>query len=152
MSRSYLRLAACALALVGATLAARGAAAQDQPAVTGKLALTIEYTGKGPVDADHRIWVWVFDTPSISASSMPLSIASLSQNGGTHTFYGLPSEIYFAMAYDEKGGYDGAMGPPVQGTPIAIHGMTPAGTGSPVKTGGDDAVLKTTFDDSVRMP
>jgi hypothetical protein len=142
MSRSYLRLAACALALVGATLAARGAAAQDQPAVTGKLALTIEYTGKGPV----------FDTPSISASSMPLSIASLSQNGGTHTFYGLPSEIYFAMAYDEKGGYDGAMGPPVQGTPIAIHGMTPAGTGSPVKTGGDDAVLKTTFDDSVRMP
>jgi len=156
MPRSGARLAVCSLALVGLVLGPRSSAAQEppqeKPAETGKLAVSIQYTGKGAVDSDHRIWIWVFDTPNISASSMPIAIASLSENGGTNKFFGLPKEVYLAMAYDEKGGYDGSMGPPSPGTPLAIHGMTPEGTGSPVSTGGDDAVLKTSFDDSVRMP
>jgi hypothetical protein len=28
---------------------------QDKPAQTGKLAISVEYTGKGTVDKDHRL-------------------------------------------------------------------------------------------------
>jgi hypothetical protein len=151
MRRSHVALMVFVLTAVVAS-ASSLITAQEKPAETGKLAITVQYTGKGTVDATHRIWIWLFDTPNISPDVMPVGFASLSENGATTKLTGLPKEVYMAMAYDEKGGYDGSMGPPVQGTPIAIHGMTPAGTGSPVKTGGDDAVLKMTFDDSVRMP
>jgi hypothetical protein len=43
-------------------------------------------------------------------------------------------------------------GPPPQGTPITIHGMVTAGSAAPVATGGDDAKVKITFDDSIRVP
>jgi hypothetical protein len=154
MRRSCAELALLTLAgvLLGAPTLAAQEPPQEKPAEAGKLAVSIQYTGKGTVDSDHRIWIWVFDTPNISANSMPVASASLSENGGTNKFFGLPKEVYLAVAYDEKGGYDGSTGPPPPGTPIMIHGMTPEGTGSPVPTGGDDAVLKTSFDDSVRMP
>ena len=57
-----------------------------------------------------------------------------------------------AVAYDEEGGYDGTSGPPPQGTPIAIYGMASTGAAAVVDTGGDDTAVKTTFDDSMRMP
>jgi hypothetical protein len=140
------------LILAGAVLAPFMASAQDKPAETGNLAVSIQYTGKGTVDREHRIWIWVFDTPSISANSTPLQTGDLAENGGTYRFVGLPKEVYLAMAYDEKGGYDGTAAPPPPGTPIAIYGAAAGGAASPVPTGGDDAVLKTSFDDSVRMP
>jgi hypothetical protein len=126
--------------------------AQETPAESGSLAVTIEYTGKGTVDATHRIWIWVFDSPNITAESMPVAVGSLGENGGTQKFSGLPKEVYLAMAFDEKGGYDGSAGPPPPGTPIAIHGSVPGGSAAPVATGGESTVLEASFDDSVRMP
>jgi hypothetical protein len=33
----------------------------------GQLAVTVEYKGAGTVDKEHRLWIFVFDTPNISA-------------------------------------------------------------------------------------
>jgi len=154
MHRSGARLAASILALACCVgLTSRVLLAQEKPAETGKLAVSIEYKGKGTVDKDHRIWIWVFDTPEISASGTPVAFGDLSENGGTFKFGGLPKQVYLAMAYDEKGGYDGTTGPPPPGTPVAIHGAAPGGgPAAAVPTGGEEAVLTTSFDDSSRMP
>ena len=144
-------VAAVAVALV---LAAGVVRAQQAAApVAGKLKVQVEYKGKGTVDATHQMWIWVFDTPNISADSNPIATGVLKENKTAYKFAGLPKDVYIAVAYDEKGSYDGTSGPPPQGTPIAIHGGN--GLGSPatsVPTGGDDAKVELTFDDTVRMP
>jgi hypothetical protein len=96
----------------------------------------------------------MFDNPNTDtwADSTPAAIGSLTENGATYRFAGLPKQVYFAMAFDEKGGYDGTAGPPPQGTPIAVYGMASGGSAAAVDTGGDDTAVKTAFDDSMRMP
>jgi hypothetical protein len=116
---------------------------------SGQLKVTVDYKGAGTVDTTHEVFVWVFDTPNIGADSVPIATDTLTANGGTLTFTGLPKEVYLAMAYDEKGDYDGTSGPPPSGTPINIYDM---GVAKAVATGGADAVLTVTFDDTTRMP
>ena len=75
---------------------------------------------------------------------------SITANGGTLNFSGLPKEVYIAAAFDEKGDYDGTSGPPPTGTPITIYGEM--GAAKAVPTGGADAAVTVTFDATVRMP
>ena len=116
---------------------------------SGQLKVTVNYKGAGTVDTTHEVFVWVFDTPNIGADSVPIATDALTANGGTLTFSGLPKEVYLAMAFDEKGDYDGTSGPPPPGTPITIYDM---GVAKAVATGGADAALSVTFDDTTRMP
>lgn len=111
--------------------------------------MTVGYKGAGQVDREHMIWIWLFDTPTIDGSSMPIAVAALSENDGTSKFQTLPETVYIAVAYDEKGGYDGSSGPPPSGTPVMVYGEQ--GTARAVKTGAD-ASVNVTFDDTVRMP
>jgi hypothetical protein len=106
------------------------------------------------VDKDHRLWIWLFDNPDSSTwpDSTPLAVGMLTENGAMHKFTGLPKQVYFGTAYDQAGGYDGTAGPPPAGTPISVYGMGDGGTAKAVETGGDDAVVKATFDDSFLMP
>ena len=142
------------IALLALTLTADLLARQDKPAETGKLAVSVEYTGKGTVDNDHHLWIWAFDNPDSStwADTTPLAVGTVSENGTTYKFSALPKQVYLAAAYDEKGGYDGTAGAPPSGTPVAVYGATAGGPAGAVTTGGDDATLKFTFDDSFRMP
>jgi hypothetical protein len=116
---------------------------------SGQLKVTVNYTGAGTVDTTHEVFVWVFDNPNIGADSVPIATDALTANGGTLTFSGLPKEVYLALAFDEKGDYDGTSGPPPPGTPITIYDM---GVAKAVVTGGADAALSVTFDDTTRMP
>jgi hypothetical protein len=154
MRRTVLPRALLVIIAVTLTLSASLLAGQAGPAQTGKLAIAVEYTGKGTVDTEHRLWIWVFDNPDSSTwpDSTPLAVAMLTENGATYKFSGLPKQVYFGAAYDEAGGYDGTAGPPPAGTPISVYGMAEGGMAKAVDTGGDDAVVKATFDDSFRMP
>jgi hypothetical protein len=154
MRRTVVPRALLVIIVVTLTLSARLLAGQAGPAQTGKLAISVEYTGKGTVDTEHRLWIWVFDNPDSSTwpDSTPLAVAMLTENGATYKFSGLPKQVYFGAAYDEAGGYDGTAGPPPAGTPISVYGMAEGGMAKAVDTGGDDAVVKATFDDSFRMP
>jgi hypothetical protein len=152
MMRSRLLLQAClaAAAMVGAASLAQ---AQDTTE-GGKLKVTIEYKGTaGTVSEDNRLVVWVFDTPNISTESMPIATGVVKENKGSYKFVGLPKQVYLAAAYDTVGGYDGTSGPPASGTPVTIYGSTGMGVpGTAVATGGDDAAVTVTFDDSVKIP
>jgi hypothetical protein len=139
----------------GLVLAAAGLVGAQQAAApaAGKLKVQVEYKGKGTVDATHQVWIWLFDTPDITAQSNPIATGVLKENKTNYKFEGLPKDVYIAVAYDEKGGYDGMSGPPPQGTPVLVRGGS--GPGSPatsVATGDDDAKVEITFDDTIRMP
>ena len=136
-------MAIAAITVVAGT--APGIVAQE----TGKLKVTVDYKGTGTVDASHEIFVWLFDTPNITADTPPVATDVLTANGGSLNFSGLPTPVYLAAAFDEKGDYDGTSGPPPPGTPITIYGD--AGAAAPIATGAD-AAITVTFDGSMRMP
>ena len=114
----------------------------------GDVTVTATYKGKGPVDEKHAILVFLFDHPSPTASSVPLSLQTIVKNGGTVTFKGVAeSTVYVTLVYDEKSDYDGRSGPPPAGTPIGSY----AKAGKPVPvTPGPGAKVVVTFDDSRR--
>ena len=138
----------------GRAIVALGLVALATPAMiaqeSGQLKVTVSYKGAGTVDASHEIYLWVFDNPNIGADSIPVATEVITANGATASFTGLPKEVYLAAAFDEKGDYDGTSGPPPPGTPITIYGEMGAAKG--VATGGADAAVTVTFDDTMRMP
>jgi hypothetical protein len=138
--------------LLGGVVATRAQA----PATTdaGKLKVTVEYKGQsGTVDKDHKIWIWLFDTPTITVDSSPIATGWLTENKATYKFASLPKTVYLAAAFDDKGSYDGTSGPPPSGTPVIVHGGAGPGTSATaLATGGDDAAVTVTLDDTVRMP
>lgn len=136
--------------LVVAALIVAGTAPAIVAQESGKLKVTVEYKGTGTVDASHEIYVWLFDTPNITADTPPIAVDVLTANGGSLDFSGLPAQVYLAAAFDEKGDYDGTSGPPPPGTPITIYGD--AGAAAAIATGGADAGVTVTFDGTVRMP
>jgi hypothetical protein len=154
MRRSVAVRAVTVLAVLAVVLSASLVTGQEQAVESGKLAVSVEFTASGSVDQDHKIWIWLFDNPNTDtwADSVPVAIGSLTENGAVYKFAGLPKQVYFAVAYDDKGGYDGTAGAPPPGTPIAIYGMAAGGGAAAVDTGGDEAAVKTSFDDSMRMP
>nr|MBA3269696.1 hypothetical protein [Acidobacteriota bacterium] len=81
------RITVVVAAVVCLALAHGGVSAQTKPAADAdSVTVTAKYAGKGPVDASHRIWVWLFETPDINAGSMPVGEMSIEKNGGTATF------------------------------------------------------------------
>jgi len=143
-----------ALSLAIATALATGAvanaiAAGPADSQDSSVRVIVKYTGKGPVDETHRVWLWLFDTPDIGPGSMPIAELSVGKNGDTATFDSVgAAKVWIAAAYDVHGTMSGSA-PPPSGTPIGIYASS---TGAPegVKPGDKAAIL--TFDDSQRMP
>lgn len=116
----------------------------------GNVKVTVHYKGKGKVDAAHKIWVWVFDTPNIGPGAMPLDQLALDQNGIDAVFEGVAADkVWIAAAFDESGAMTGDA-PPPPGTPIGIL-MGKDGAPVAVMSGAKDTAVLT-FDDSQRMP
>jgi len=147
-SRTLAGLAVAALVL--STVGAQADQANPTADATS-VNVTVKYTGAGTVDADHRIWVWLFDNPNIGPESIPIGEQSVTKNGGAATFATSTTQVYIAIAYDEKGGFMG-QAPPPPGSPVAMYGMNgPNELPQPV-TPGAKGNITVTFDDSQRMP
>lgn len=141
-----IHLAAAVLALQGAK------AAPPAPAGVGAtdVVVAISYTGKGTVDANHRVLAWLFADPNVTSDSRPVGTAqTLDKKAGTVTFKNAPSTpVYIFTCYDEKGGYDGLNGPPPPGIPCSAYKKVGNGAPTPVKAGGP--VVRLTFGDTDR--
>jgi hypothetical protein len=115
----------------------------------GTVTVTVTYKGKGTVDASHKLWVYLFDTPNIGAGVMPLGQIALDKSGANAVFHNVTGDkVYVAVAFDESGAMMGDA-PPPSGSPIGIL-MGSDGAPSAVTPGAKAAVLN--FDDTIRMP
>lgn len=143
-SSTAIALFACAaLFYAPATAASRAIAAAENVKVS------VKYSGKGEVDASHKLWVWLFDTPDLGPGAIPIAEQSLDKNGETAAFSDVTAKtVWIAVAYDEKGGFTGSA-PPPSGSPVALYTEAGAPTGV---TPGEKAEVTVAFDDSFRMP
>ena len=127
-------------------------AEQTKPTATATgVNVTVKYSGKGAVDATHKLWVWLFDTPDIGPGSIPIAEQSIEKNGGTVSFPDVTSkEVYIAVAYDEAGGFAG-QAPPPPGSPIAMYGVKAATEKPQPVTPGPKTSVTIAFNDAQRM-
>jgi hypothetical protein len=148
MRNTVRRYALVAAAVLGVLAPAPAAMAQEQ----GTVSVTVQYKGKGTVDASHRIWVWLFDNPDIGPGSFPIGEQSIDKNGGTATFTAVAGkQVYIAVAYDAAGGFQG-QAPPPSGSPTALYGQKgPTDPPQPVTPGADGKVT-IVLTDAQRMP
>lgn len=137
-----------------ANVAQSGASLHATPLAThaaaGAVKVTIHYKGKGKVDASHKLWVWLFDSPNIGPGAMPIDQVALDKNDIDAVFEGVaPEKVWIAVAFDESGAMTGDAPPPT-GSPIGILSGKD-GVPMAVVSGGKDAAALT-FDDTQRMP
>lgn len=141
---------AALFAAVAQPVASLTAAPLASAVAAGEVKVTVHYTGKGKVDASHKLWVWVFDTPNIGPGTMPLDQVAVDKNDVDAVFASVGADkVWIAVAFDESGSMMGD-GPPPSGTPIGLL-MGKDGIPAAVLSGSKDAAVLT-FDDSQRMP
>lgn len=134
------------------------AAQQEKPAekkaASGTLKVKLNYTGTGKVDSQHKIMLFLFDSPEfVKGTVMPIGSMSASTKDETVVFSDLSqSPVYVVATYDPTGSYDGQSGPPPSGSSSGMYSKTP-GTPEPVKIEpGETVQIELTFDDSYTMP
>jgi len=120
------------------------------PAAAGDVAIVVNYTGKGTVDAAHELLVFMFNTPNISGDSQPIGMQVATKNGETVMFKGVTQNpVYFVAVYDETGNYHGRSGPPTAGLPYTIYAKDAKSPATGVAPGGK-APVKISFSDTRR--
>ena len=149
VSFAFVILTATAAMHAGGPVAASAGERSVRAEAAGVVKVSVNYKGKGTVDAKHRIWVWLFDTPDIGPGSMPIAETSIDANGKAATFDGIDAaRVWIAVAFDESGTMTGNA-PPPSGSPVGVL-LSADRTPQSVVPGEDAVVL--TFDDSQRMP
>ena len=116
------------------------------------LTVRINYTGAGKVDAQHKIFVFLFDSPDFvqTADVNPVASDSTTAKDGTCTFHVDKSPVYVVAVYDPQGAYEG-MSPPPSGSSFGLYGKD--GRPEPVKIdAGKTVKVEVAFDDSTKMP
>ena len=150
MTTNYLRLALVGAALMVTGLASATLRADDLSArAAGDVTVTVKYSGKGTVDATHKIWVWLFTSPDIGPGAIPIAEVSIEKNGGVASFVNVGADqVWIAIAYDEGGGFAG-QAPPPTGSPTTLYSAD--GKGPTAVTPGPQAKVSVSFNDSQRM-
>jgi hypothetical protein len=134
------------------------------------LKVKLNYTGAGVVDENHKIYVLLFDTNPMTASSLvdstsettpPATTAgvshilrrfSASRKDGTITFDFLGSSAVYAAAFiDKNGSYDGHSDP-VSGAPMGMYLKAPDKIQPISLKSGKSVKIVLAFDDSTKTP
>jgi len=128
-------------------------AAPGAQAAQHDLAVTVTYTGKGKVDAQHNLIVFLFPDPNFMTGNVePVATRTIDKSGGEVTFQGVMQKaVYVCAVYNEKANYDGRTGPPPTGTPIGVYKKTASSTGPSPVTPGDKVSVHMTFNDAKRF-
>ncbi len=132
-------------------LAFQAAAQQSAPARS--LQVKLNYAGSSTVDAKHKIFVFLFDTPDfMQGGVMPIASGSATAKGETVTIPNIvAATVYVVAAFDPNGAYDGASGPPPQGSSMGLYSKE-EGTPAPVKLEpGKPGQVELKFDDSMKI-
>jgi hypothetical protein len=129
-------------------------AALSQPAPAGRtVRIKLSYNGAGQVDANHKILVFMFDSPDFtSGHEIPFATQTATAKNQTVTFDNVNSSpVYVVAVFDPKGEYDG-QSPPPSGASLGLYSKTP-GKPEPIAVDeGKTIQVDLVFDDSVKAP
>lgn len=110
------------------------------------LQVQIRYTGSGTVDATHKIFVALWDSPDFTGGP-PAAVQSTNSKNGSVTFSDLQkSPVYVSAAYDPSGQWD-ASSPPPPGSSVGMFSTAPPKPDPVNVTPGKIAKVTISFDD-----
>ena len=111
----------------------------------------INYTGSGTVNANHKIYVALWDSLDMS-SGPPVAVLSVTSKQGAVTFSDVQRvPAYVSTAFDPKGAWD-AQSPPPAGASLGMYSKNPPNPAPIDVTPGKTAKVAITFDDSAKVP
>ena len=111
----------------------------------------INYTGSGTVNASHKIYVALWDSPDFTTGP-PAAVKSLDSKKGTVTFSDVQrAPVYVTTAYDPTGAWD-AQSPPPSGSSLGMYTKNPPKPEPVDVAPGNTGKAGITFDDSVKVP
>jgi hypothetical protein len=111
----------------------------------------INYTGTGTVNAGHRIYVALWNSPDMSGGP-PVAVKSLDSKKGTVTFSDVQTvPAYISTAYEPTGTW-AAQTPPPSGSSLGVYSKTPPNPQPIDVPAGQTMKVSVTFDDSVKVP
>jgi hypothetical protein len=113
------------------------------------LEVEINYTGLGTVNASHKIYVAVWNSPDLSGGP-PIAVKSLDSKKGTVTFSDVQTPAYVSTAYDPTGNWD-AQSPPPSGSSLGMYSKNPPNLQPIDVAAGKTTKVSITFDDSVKQ-
>lgn len=117
------------------------------------LQVHLKYTGSGVVDEKHRIFVVLWDSPDfVRGGVMPVKLLPASSKTGSVTFEDVEkSPAFISAAYDPKGEWDGASGPPPDGASLGLYAKSPPQPEPIELKPGAPVSIELIFDDTVKM-
>ena len=132
-------------AILGGALLAQG---QEK----GNLQVQLNYTGSGTVDASHKIFVALWESPDFE-SAPPVEVKSVTSKNGTVTFTNVNKvPAFVSAAFDKTGHWDGASGPPPSGSSLGMYSKAPPKPDPIDVKPGATAKVTITFNDAVKVP
>jgi hypothetical protein len=121
----------------------------------GAIRVQLDYTGTGTVDASHKIFVALWDSPDFAQPNshvIPVAVESTTSKTGTVTFSDVKkTPAYVSCAFDTTGKWDGQSGPPPAGASLGMASTNPPTPEAIDVSSGKTAKVKITFNDSVKM-
>lgn len=142
------------LSITCAVFALAFAAALSQQAqekqTAGTLQVKVNYSGSGVVDATHKIYVALWDSPGFAqGQGIPVAVLGTDSKNGTVTFSEVAkTPAYLSVAYDPTGKWDAKSAPPA-GSSLALYGKN--GTPEPINVApGQTVKVEISLDDSVK--
>ena len=122
----YLILASLALAVMQNTTLVSARQTESTAQQGHTLKLSVHYTGSGPVDQTHKVYVFLFNsTDFMDGEGHPIATTTASSKEETVSFPKLTdSPVYVAVVYDPTGVYEGHSQPP-SGSSTALYEKSP---------------------------
>ena len=139
------------LSLFVAVFAILVASAGAQTTATKRtIQVDVNYTGSGPVDAGHKIYVALWDSADLQGAE-PVAVKSLDSKKGTVTFADVQKvPAYVSAAYDPTGVWTAQAAPPV-GSSLGMYSKDGQKAEPIDVAAGKTVKVALTFDDSVKV-
>lgn len=112
------------------------------------LQVQVHYTGTGTVDATHKIYVALWDSPGFpEGGGQPIAVQPVTSKDGTATFSDVQKvPAYVSAAYDPSGNWD-AQSPPPPGSSLGMYSKAPPAPDPIDIESGKTAKVTINFDD-----
>jgi len=123
-------------------------------AKSANLEVQVSYTGSGPVDKAHKVYIVLWDNPNFvteEAGAPPIGLQGVSSKSASVQFDDVQTNpVYVSMVYDPSGTWDAAS-PPPSGSSLGFY-ATDTGKPAPIKLeAGKTVKISASFDDSFKV-